>query len=194
MSISLEEKQSYSTELLVRCSSKCELCSSDSELSVYDVPPSDSSIDKCVMLCEKCISEINSSELDVNHWHCLNESAWTDIPALQVLVLRLLKRLNDQSWAQELLEQLYVSDEVKEWADADLSSNEVITLDSNGTRLNEGDSVIIIKDLDVKGTSFVAKRGTVVKNIRLTDNPEHIEGKVNGTGIVLKTCFLKKSS
>ncbi len=64
--------------------------------------------------------------------------------------------------------------------------------DSNGTILNEGDSVQIIKDLKVKGSSLTLKRGTVVKKIRLTDNDEEIEGKVEKGMMVLKTCFLKK--
>ena len=64
--------------------------------------------------------------------------------------------------------------------------------DSNGTLLKEGDSVTIIKDLKVRGSSAVLKRGTVVKNIRLTDDEEEIEGKVNKEQMVLKTCFLKK--
>lgn len=64
--------------------------------------------------------------------------------------------------------------------------------DSNGTLLNEGDSVQIIKDLKVKGSSSVLKRGTIVKNIRLTDNEEEIEGKVEKQMMVLKTCFMKK--
>jgi protein PhnA len=68
-----------------------------------------------------------------------------------------------------------------------------ITKDSNGTILNEGDTVFVIKDLKVKGSSSVIKRGTVVKNIRLTDNDKEIEGRVERTVIVLKTEFLKKS-
>lgn len=64
--------------------------------------------------------------------------------------------------------------------------------DSNGTLLNEGDSVTVIKDLKVKGSSSVIKRGTVVKNIRLTDDAKEIEGKVEKTVMVLKTEFLKK--
>ncbi len=68
-----------------------------------------------------------------------------------------------------------------------------ITKDSNGTLLNEGDTVYVIKDLKVKGSSSVIKRGTVVKNIRLTSNDKEIEGKVERTVIVLKTEFLKKS-
>jgi protein PhnA len=68
------------------------------------------------------------------------------------------------------------------------------TVDSNGAVLANGDAVCIIKDLNVKGTTFTAKRGTIVRSIRLTSNPEHVEGRVNGTVIVLKTCFLKKST
>jgi protein PhnA len=65
--------------------------------------------------------------------------------------------------------------------------------DSNGTLLNEGDSVTLIKDLKVRGSSSMLKRGTVVKNIRLTDSEEEIEGRVEKTHMVLKTCFLKKA-
>ena len=66
--------------------------------------------------------------------------------------------------------------------------------DSNGTELSDGDSVTLIKDLKVKGTSVTLKRGTMVKNIRLTNDAEEVEcntGKVKG--LVLKTCFLKKA-
>lgn len=66
------------------------------------------------------------------------------------------------------------------------------TTDSNGNVLQTGDSVLVIKTLKVKGSPNDIKRGTVVKNIRLTDNTEEIEGKVDGSVIVLKTCFLKK--
>jgi protein PhnA len=58
--------------------------------------------------------------------------------------------------------------------------------------LVEGDSVTLVKDLDVKGANFTAKRGTMVKNIRVGEDPTHIEGKVNKITIMLKTCFLKK--
>jgi protein PhnA len=59
--------------------------------------------------------------------------------------------------------------------------------------LLEGDNVTIIKDLEVKGAGFTAKRGTMVRGIHLTDNPLHIEGKVNGTQIVLVAAYLKKA-
>ncbi len=65
--------------------------------------------------------------------------------------------------------------------------------DSNGALLSEGDSVTLIKDLKVKGTSVTLKRGTLVKGIHLTDNEEEVECRVEKVkGLVLKTCFLKK--
>jgi protein PhnA len=65
--------------------------------------------------------------------------------------------------------------------------------DSNGTILKEGDFVQIIKDLKVKGSSTVLKRGTLIKGIHLTDNEEEIEGRSDKVkGLVLKTMFLKK--
>jgi len=66
------------------------------------------------------------------------------------------------------------------------------TKDSNGTVLNEGDSVQVIKDLKVKGSSNTLKRGKVFKNIRLTSKNEEIECREGKTTLVLKTCFLKK--
>ncbi len=65
--------------------------------------------------------------------------------------------------------------------------------DSNGNLLSEGDAVTVIKDLKVRGSSAVIKRGTKVKSIRLTDDAEEVEGKVDGAVMVLKACFLKKA-
>ena len=68
----------------------------------------------------------------------------------------------------------------------------LVPRDSNGAELFDGDPVTVIKDLKVKGSSMVIKRGTKVKSIRLTENPEEVDCKIDGSGIVLKTCFLKK--
>jgi protein PhnA len=109
---------------------------------------------------------------------------------------RQLKRLNTEIWAQDLLDMLYLDEETQLWASAMETAEanaESSSVDSNGVTLNAGDSVTLIKDLDVKGAGFTAKRGTLVKGISLTDNPEHIEGRVNGTRIVLLTKFLKKA-
>ncbi|PCJ21506.1 MAG: PhnA protein [Candidatus Cloacimonadota bacterium] len=65
--------------------------------------------------------------------------------------------------------------------------------DSNGNILEDGNSVLLIKDLKVKGSSLNLKRGTTVKNIRLTNKTEEIECKIGKAKIVLKTCFLKKA-
>lgn len=72
-------------------------------------------------------------------------------------------------------------------------NDELIVRDSNGAVLRDGDSVTVIKDLKVRGSSSVIKRGTMVKNIRLTDDADEIEGKVEKSMMVLRTEFLKKA-
>ena len=81
-----------------------------------------------------------------------------------------------------------------EFHEEDVQAAETVEVarDSNGAELFDGDSVTVIKDLKVKGSSMVIKRGTKVKSIRLTENPEEVDCKIDGSGIVLKTCFLKK--
>jgi len=72
--------------------------------------------------------------------------------------------------------------------------DDIIVKDSNGTRLADGDSVTLIKDLKVKGANTTLKRGTLVKNIRLTDDEDLIECNTNQVkGLVLRTEFLKKA-
>jgi len=76
----------------------------------------------------------------------------------------------------------------------DDEGEDVVVRDSNGNELKNGDSVTVIKDLPVKGSSVTIKRGTMIKNIRLTNNPEQIECNTDKVkGLVLKTCFLKKA-
>ncbi|MGI9283712.1 MAG: PhnA domain-containing protein [Endozoicomonas sp.] len=180
-----------------RNDSRCELCSSDEDLSIYAVPDSpNSSAESHVLLCSTCLSQINhSNKINSNHWRCLNDSMWSQVPAVQVMAWRMLNQLSSEPWAQDLLDMMYLEDDVKEWAEAGLSDEEdsTPTFDSNGSRLEPGDTVTLIKDLDVKGAGFTAKRGTTVKNISLTSNPEHIEGRVNGVRIVLVSKFLKKA-
>jgi protein PhnA len=182
-----------------RSGSKCELCSSDIQLSAYSVPPvTDESAEHSVLICETCRSQIDNREsLEPNHWRCLTDSMWSQEPAVQVMAYRLLGRLSTEPWAQDQLEIMYLDDETRAWAEADSNSAssgaESNTKDSNGAILNAGDTVTLIKDLDVKGAGFTAKRGTAVRGISLTDNPEQIEGRVNGVRIVLLTKFLKKS-
>ena len=76
--------------------------------------------------------------------------------------------------------------------DNEANEDNNVAKDSNGAELFDGDAVTVIKDLKVKGSSMVIKRGTKVKSIRLTENPEEVDCKIEGSSIVLKTCFLKK--
>ncbi len=188
--------------LSARSGSTCELCSSTESLTVYEIPPvSETSADKSVMLCETCRGQIENPETTiVNHWRCLNDSMWSQVPAVQVMAWRILSRLKAEGWAHDLLETLYLDDDVLNWAKSGIAETPLdedaplVTVDSNGTQLNAGDSVTLIKDLVVKGGGFTAKRGTLVKNISLTSNPKHVEGRVNGTVIVLVSAFLKKAN
>jgi protein PhnA len=165
----------------------CELCGAGGELVDYGVEPSDESI----LICTKCQDELalDDDKLDQNHWRCLGDSMWSVEPAVKVMAYRVLKRVNNQ----ELLSMIYLEPEEQEWAD-DIGeeTKSVVVKDSNGTTLEAGDSITIIKDLEVKGAGFTAKRGTVVKNISLNGIDGQIEGRVNGTRIVLLTKFLKK--
>lgn len=79
-----------------------------------------------------------------------------------------------------------------EWNANEESEDSSVPRDSNGAELQDGDAVIVIKDLKVRGSSMVIKRGTKVKSIRLTEDPEEVDCKIDGSSIVLKTCFLKK--
>ncbi|QQS52303.1 MAG: PhnA domain-containing protein [Bacteroidota bacterium] len=192
---------SIEKELQTRSGLKCELCNATDNLSVYEVSPATKkSADTCAMLCSNCSSQIDSSETpDGNHWRCLNDSMWSQVPAVQVLAWRMLNRLRAEGWPQDLLDMLYLDEDTLTWAKAsgDFSADEdkVSHIDSNGVTLQQGDTVVLIKDLDVKGASFTAKRGTAVRNISLVhDNPEQIEGRVNGQQIVILTKFVKKTN
>ncbi|USE38838.1 alkylphosphonate utilization protein [Endozoicomonas sp. SCSIO W0465] len=184
--------------LMERSGAQCELCNSKNDLRVYPVPPKSDAAnpDHSILVCDNCLDQINQpSTMDSNHWRCLNDSVWSQVPAVQVMAFRLLNRLSSQGWAQDLLDMMYLDEETREWAESGLSSeeSETPTLDSNGSVLNAGDTVTLIKDLPVKGAGFTAKRGTAVRNIALTGNPEQIEGRVNGVRIVLLTKYLKKA-
>ena len=179
--------------LAARSANQCELCSSATGLSVYELPHSPEQTDAKVVVCESCLQQISNQTFEAHHWRCLSDSMWSPTPAVQVLAWRILNKLNNEPWALELLDSLYLDEELSAWAKASAAFERAPTYDSNGNILNAGDTVVIIKDLDVKGTSFVAKRGTAVRNISLTDNPQHIEGRVNGTRIVILTQYVKKN-
>lgn len=188
-------------DLEKRSGSVCEFCTSTDSLSVYEVPPiSTGGVDGSVLACSTCKSQIeNPDSTDANHWRCLNDSMWSEFRAVQVVAWRMLSRLKAEGWPKDLLDMLYLDDEVLRFAQATGEgldeSEKVIHRDVNGTILEAGDSVVLIKDLKVKGSSMVAKQGTAVRRISLDpENAEFIEGKVGPTQIVIITQYVKKLS
>jgi protein PhnA len=162
----------------------CPLCTVDAPLVAVPVTggPADATIDICTLCADP--------QTPADHFRPIASTMWTEDATLQVYAARALKRL-DTDWSRDLLDQLYLDDETQAWADN--VTAEVIHTDSNGQVLSQGDTVVLIKDLPVKGGGFTAKRGTAVHKISLVaDNPAHIEGRVEGQRIVILTEFVKK--
>lgn len=188
-------------QLRERSGGKCELCEATGTLKIYEVPPASSNeTDKEIYVCETCLAQIEKrEELDSNHWQCLTSSMWSEVPMVQVVAWRMLNRFRSESWAADNLDMMYLDEALLEFAKAtgDHEGDGSVELhkDSNGNILVAGDTVTLIKDLDVKGSSLNAKIGTAVRNIRLVhDNVEQIEGKIDGQTIVILTKFVKKQS
>ena len=186
-------------ELHKRSGSQCELCASTENLKVYEVlPTKKGGIDESILACSTCIDQIeNPEKVDLNHWRCLNDSMWSEHTPVQVVAWRMLSRLSKEGWPKELLDQMYLDEETLAWAQAtgegEDDENKIVHRDVNGVILEAGDSVVLIKDLKVKGSSMVAKQGTAVRNIRLDhENAEYLEGKVDGQQIVIITKYVKK--
>ncbi|CAM1358426.1 PhnA domain-containing protein [Tenacibaculum xiamenense] len=186
-------------ELQARSGHQCELCGSKENLSIYEVPPiSTGGVDGSLLGCNTCIDQINNPEsVSSNHWRCLNDSMWSEFRAVKVVAWRMLHRLKKDGWSQDLLDMMYLDDEELRFAEASGDhldeSEKVIHKDVNGTVLQAGDNVVLIKDLKVKGSSMVAKQGTAVRRISLDpENPKYIEGKVGGTQIVIITDYVKR--
>lgn len=175
----------------------CELCKSTEQLAAVEVgPEANANSDRQLLACAVCRAQLSGeSPLDENHWRCLNDSMWSQVPAVQVQAWRQLKQLAANAhWAQELLDMLYLAPEIETWAKALGAEQNLVHTDCHGNVLSAGDSVTLIKDLPVKGANFTAKRGTAVRSIALVpDNAQHIEGKVEGQRIVILTQYVKKN-
>ena len=169
------------SDLLARAGNACEFCGAAADLAAVDVPPAGE-----VALCPTCRED---NPADASHWRCLEGAAWSAEPVVQLAVWRQLRQLSEP-WAVEAREGMVLSDEVQGWSEA---LAKVEHRDSNGVLLAHGDSVVLIKDLVVKGANFTAKRGTAVRRISLVaDNPGQIEGRVEDQRIVILTEFVKK--
>ena len=191
---------SLSKKLHLRSGSKCELCTSINDLSTYQVPPiATGTIGDNILICSTCKDQIeNPYSIDANHWRCLNDSMWSEVKAVQIMAWRMLHRLRSEGWPQDLIDMLYFDDETLAWAQAtgegqEENENKIVHRDVNGAVLESGDAVVLIKDLPVKGSSMIAKRGTAVRRISVDrDNADYIEGKVDGIQIVIITKYVKK--
>jgi protein PhnA len=186
-----------SSVLQTRSKNKCELCSSIESPRSFAVTSYKDTSNHFVVICNTCEKQLTQATLmDESHWRCLHDSMWTQIPVVQVLIWRILSQLDQVLWAQDLLEMMYLEDDTLAWAMAIevQHDNQLIEhKDSHGTLLKVGDTVTLTKDLNVKGANFTAKRGTSVRNILLVhNNAEQIEGRINGTLIVILTKFVKR--
>ncbi len=187
-------------DLRERSDSNCELCGATNNLQVYSLENFPGEVtDGSFMACEVCTEQLEDfDKVEVNHWRCLNDAMWSTVPAVQVVAFQMLTKLKDEGWPQDLQDMMYMEDELKAFAKSGLNSeensiSEIIHKDSNGAIIEAGDTVVLTKDLNVKGSSITAKRGTAVRRVSLVhDNPEQIEGKVEGQQIVILTKFVKK--
>ncbi|MEM7575652.1 MAG: PhnA domain-containing protein [Bacteroidota bacterium] len=180
-----------------RANHQCELTAQSGELATFVVSPKGGeNLDECVLVQTQLLGQLQGEEtIQPNDWHGLRESIWSEVPAVQVVAYRLLKQLAiEAAWAQDLLETVYLDETTLTWAEQTAGAA-VVHKDSNGHLLEAGDTVVLVKDLKVKGANFTAKRGTAVRRISLVaDNAEHIEGKVEGQRIVILTQYVKKSN
>lgn len=168
-------------DLLARAGHACEFCGATDALEAIEVPPAGP-----VLLCPACRGE---GAVPADHWRCLEGAAWSAEPAVQLAVWRRLGTL-DAPWAAEARAGMALLPEVEGWAHAPAATEH---RDCNGALLAPGDTVVLIKDLPVKGAGFTAKRGTAVRGIALVpDNAGQIEGRVEGQRIVILTEFVKK--
>lgn len=192
-----------SKQLEGRSGNTCELCAATDtlevqvHLEVYEVPDSPKNVkDTTVFACETCRKQLEGeTEVDPKHWRALNDSMWSSVPAVQVVAYRMLDQLRAEGWPVDLMDMMYMEDDTKQWAEDGIQRGaKIIHKDVNGNILQKGDSIVLIKDLDVKGANFIAKRGTPVRNITLVhDNAAQIEGRANGIYIVILTEYVKKT-
>ena len=190
---------SLERELNKRADGKCELCKNEEHLQLHTLAPrKDQSLKETLTACKICVDQIeNPDTTDPNHWRCLNDSMWSEHQAVQVAAWRMLSRLRKEGWPQDLLDMMYLEEDVLDFAkstgEGEDEEGKLIHRDVNGVVLNTGDSVVLIKDLKIKGSSQVAKQGTAVRNIRLDrENETFIEGKVGPTLTVIITEYVKK--
>jgi protein PhnA len=179
-------------QLQERCQGTCELCNNETAAHTFYLNSKEDDINLQVAICNTCKSSVEDEKAEF-HWRCLEGSIWSPIESVQALCYRILKKYSEQNWAADILNSVDLEDRVKELAMQGTEKKE-IHKDAFGNILQNGDNVVLTQALDVKGTSFTASKGTVVKKIKLVqDNPEQIEGKINEQLIVILAKFVKKN-
>lgn len=181
-------------KLKERSEGLCELCSKNEATVAYTVTPKkDDAIENQVGLCNTCLEKLDAIS-EGFYWRVLEGSIWNPEPSVQALSFRILQNYKEEDWASGVLSMVDIDEDVQQWA---LSALEVAAVhkDAFGNVLENGDTIVLTQALDVKGTSFSAPKGTVVKKIRLVhDNHEQVEGKINEQMIVILTKFVKKNN
>ncbi|HKK74987.1 MAG TPA: PhnA domain-containing protein [Saprospiraceae bacterium] len=191
---------SIQSDLQSRSGGNCELCGSAEETTAFEVKPAQNQgSDGYALLCANCQYQLeHPDEMYSDHWRCLNDSMWSEVPVVKVLAWRALYRLRGEGWPQDLLDMMYLDEATLEWAKARaeiFTEDQIVHKDANGAVLEAGDTVTLIQDLKVKGAGLTAKRGTAVRRISLDpNNAEYIEGKVDGQHVVILTQFVKKAN
>lgn len=184
---------SISQQLKERNNGLCELCNAEEATHDFTVSPkNDDSVENQVALCNTCLVAVDSKDASF-HWRCLEGSIWSPEASVQALSYRILQNYKNEDWAANLLSSVDLDENIVQWA---MSAFEVpdVHIDAFGNKLENGDTVVLTQQLNVKGTSFSASKGTVVKKIKLVhDNHEQIEGKINDQTIVILTKYVKKS-
>lgn len=180
-----------------RSGNQCELCAATEDLHIYNVEPQvDDELECNILVCETCDEQLKDKDkIEPNHWRCLNDSMWNEHRPVKAVVWRMLNTLKAEGWPIDLLNMMYMDEEDLAFAKSGITNDEptIKHLDSNGVELQAGDSVVLIKDLKVKGSSMIAKQGTAVRRISLDpENEKYIEGKVDGQTIVIITDYVKK--
>lgn len=179
-----------------RSGSLCEISGSDENLVVYLVEPkTDATPENCILITKSLRDQIQHPEtMNPNDWRGLSDSMWNEHLPVQIVSWRMHARLKNM----DMLEMMYLDEDALEWAkatgEADDDEGKIVHKDSNGNILLDGDSVVLIKDLDVKGATFTAKRGAAVHNIKLVwDDANLIEGRVENQSIFILTQYVKKT-
>jgi protein PhnA len=179
-----------------RSGSLCEISGSDENLVVYLVEPkTEATPENCILITKALKDQIENPEtMNPNDWRGLSDSMWNENLPVQIVSWRMHARLKNM----DMLEMMYLDEDALEWAkatgEADDEEGKIVHKDSNGNVLLDGDSVVLIKDLDVKGATFTAKRGAAVHNIKLVwDDANLIEGRVENQSIFILTQYVKKT-